>query len=263
MTMEWNYGLVKGINLHVKGKVLEQDALRQTQTAEALLDRLKQLPGQILADEVGMGKTFVALSVAVSVALQDEGKRPVVIMIPPALVSKWPKDLTVFRENCLRPEESNKIRYGIANSTVEFMKLLDDPVDRRCNIIFLTQGALHRTMGDQYVKLALIQRALHRRRDIDRLKNSLNRFGAQLLRMQFVERRGGEFIQTLLDADPLRWKSNLVRMGVLEATDDDPIPAEIIKVIYSMDRTHFESLFNTLVEKMPQRESAYISENLH
>lgn len=262
MTMEWKYGLLQEINLHVEGKVLEQDALRQVQTAKELLRRLEQLPGQILADEVGMGKTFVALSVAVSVALQDREKRPVVIMIPPGLAGKWPKDLTVFKENCLRSDGKELIRYGTAKSTVEFLKLLDDPIEHRCNIIFLTQGALHRALGDQFVKLAVIQRALYHRRNIDLLKRSLNRFGAQLLRMQFAERKAVDFVQALLESDPCRWKSMLVKMGILEASDDDPVPAEIIEVLYSMDRVHFEILFNTLQERMPQRDSAYISDNL-
>ena len=262
MNSEWTYGLLKHINLHVSGKVLEEDARRQTRTAEELLLRLKNLPGQILADEVGMGKTFVALSVAVSVALQDSEKRPVVIMIPPALVNKWPKDLSVFRENCLPPNNREQVRSGLASTAVEFLKLLDDPVDRRCNILFLTQGALHRSLSDQYVKLALIQRALHRRWNIDELKKSLNRFGAELLRMQFVERTAGEFIQSLLESEPKHWKSILVKRGVLEHTVDDPVPEGIVQVLYTMDSGHFDRLFQALSTEMPQRESTHLSEHL-
>lgn len=260
--MEWKYDLLSGIDLHVKGKVLEHDASRQTQTAKELLCRLQNLPGQILADEVGMGKTFVALSAAASVALQDPEKRPVVIMIPPGLIHKWPKDLTIFKENCLKSEDKENLRYGVAQTPVEFLKLLDDPIERRSRIIFLSQGALHRSMGDQYVKLALIQRALYRRRNIDLLKKSLNRFGAELLRMQAVERRGGEFILTLLETEPQRWKDRLVKTGALEPAGDDPVPAAIMEILYALDTAHFDSLFQALNDKMPQRESANISENL-
>ncbi len=41
---------------------------RQERTAQEILRRLEHQPGVILADEVGMGKTFVALGVAASVA---------------------------------------------------------------------------------------------------------------------------------------------------------------------------------------------------
>ncbi len=261
--MAWNYNLIPDINLHVKGKVQEQDAQRQARTAQELLTRLTNLPGQILADEVGMGKTFVALSVAVSVALQDKKKRPVVIMIPPALDRKWPKDFTVFKENCMDHQRGQRLRCEIAGSVVDFLKLLDDPEDRRNNIIFLKQGAFHRTMRDPLVKLVLIQRALHRRWNIQELKQKLNRFGAQLLRMHLVEKKAGEFILTLLDTDPLLWKSKLVRLGAMEQADDDPVPAHVIDTLYKMDRQEFDRVFELLDQQLPQRETATLSEKLN
>lgn len=89
------------INLHVEGRISSEDACRQTNTAVEILRRLRTQPGLILADEVGMGKTFVALAVAVSVALNDHQRRQVVVMVPPSLKEKWPRDLEVFRERCL------------------------------------------------------------------------------------------------------------------------------------------------------------------
>ena len=129
--MSWKYRFLPAINLYVKDRIQEADADRQRSTAESLLLRLETMPGQILADEVGMGKTFVALAVAVSVALQDKAQRPVVIMIPPGLKEKWPKDLGVFLERCLDEKSRAQVRWGIAGSNVEFLKLLDDdPVHR-------------------------------------------------------------------------------------------------------------------------------------
>ena len=60
------------INLYVKDRISEPDARRQMKTAKVIIDRLKKQPGLILADEVGMGKTFVALAVAASVHLFDK-----------------------------------------------------------------------------------------------------------------------------------------------------------------------------------------------
>jgi len=65
------YPLNRKIDLHVEGRISAEDAARQERTAREILARLTRQPGVILADEVGMGKTFVALAVAVSVALED------------------------------------------------------------------------------------------------------------------------------------------------------------------------------------------------
>ena len=91
------YPFYKPIDLFVKNHISEEDARRQERTASEILARLKDQPGVVLADEVGMGKTFVALAVAVSVALANHGRRPVVIMVPPTLQEKWPRDFDLFR----------------------------------------------------------------------------------------------------------------------------------------------------------------------
>lgn len=260
--MGWNYSYENKIDLFVKGRILEPESKRQQQTAIALLRRLEFWPGQILADEVGMGKTFVALSVAVSVALHDKKKRPVVIMIPPILRSKWPKDLDVFKEKCLPKEISSQIRYSVAESTVDFLKLLDDNDDIKSNIIFLTHGAFNRSLGDNYVKLAMIQRALHKRRDTEQLRLSLANFGSQLLRFQRKEDRYGNFIDSLMNVDPTRWKQILEKRGLLSEEDDDPVPHDLAEVLYEVETENFESLYWFLKEKMPKRQSPNLNENL-
>ena len=259
--MSWRYTLDKNINLFVKGRILEEDAVRQQKTAAALLSRLEYFPGQILADEVGMGKTFVALSVAVSIALQNKRKRPVVVMIPPILKSKWPKDLEVFKEKCLPPEMSKIIRGAIADSTVSFLKLLDDPIETRNNIIFLTHGAFHRTMSDGFVKLAIVQRSLHRKKNIDQLRNSLERFGAQLFRLQVSTKYNQDVISTLLNIDPSRWKQYLVNNNMWPEQGDDPVPDDLIRVLYSLDSGNFKGLYN-VIQDLPLRYSSNLNSNI-
>ena len=74
-----------------------------------------------------MGKTFVALAVAASVALRDRRRLPVVVMVPPSLKDKWPKDFQLFRERCIVSESSKKyLRYAVADNAIEFLKKLDD-----------------------------------------------------------------------------------------------------------------------------------------
>jgi len=135
-----------------------EDADRQERAAAEILSRLHRQPGVVLADEVGMGKTFVAMAVAVSILLERGEDGPVVVMYPPNLREKWPKDWDIFKSKCLPEPVSGRLRAASANSGIEFLKLLDDPADRRAHVIFLAHGALHRAIGDGFAKLAVIKR---------------------------------------------------------------------------------------------------------
>ncbi len=99
-----------------------RDALRQSATVDALLDRFfderpdRRWEIQILADEVGMGKTFVGLGMAYSIleamkqgtAVDDlRGCYQKVLIITPnnsALFSKWRREVGEFVKRCVRPE---------------------------------------------------------------------------------------------------------------------------------------------------------------
>lgn len=87
--------LVLGTRLNKRVPVTDQ--LRQRVEVLEILHRLNTQPGVILADEVGMGKTFVALAVAYSVAIRSP-RGPVIVMVPPNLVDKWEQDLKTFCE---------------------------------------------------------------------------------------------------------------------------------------------------------------------
>ena len=73
-------------------RVSRDDSRRQESAAGEILKRLDRQPGVVLADEVGMGKTFVAMAVAASVILDRPAAGPVVVMVPSSLKYKWPKD---------------------------------------------------------------------------------------------------------------------------------------------------------------------------
>jgi len=141
--LSYSYPFHDSVNLHVENRISESDARRQTATAKAILERLEHRPGLILADEVGMGKTFIALAVATSVVLGDSQKRSVIVMVPPSLKEKWPKDFKLFKEKCIK-HDNVKIRLtaDIAGDAIQFLKLLDDPPAARKSIIFLTHGAM-------------------------------------------------------------------------------------------------------------------------
>src|SRR5438874_5014353 len=94
-------------------------------TAAEILKRFDDQPGVILADEVGMGKTFVALAVAVSVIEATERAKPVVVMVPSSVGGKWPLEWKKMASSlgsgpAIRATETS------VSTAAEFLKLLDD-----------------------------------------------------------------------------------------------------------------------------------------
>lgn len=244
-------------------RIEKPDAARQEQTAREILRRLSNQPGLVLADEVGMGKTFVALAVATSVALSDSKHRSVVVMVPPSLKEKWPQDFAVFHERCLPADIARRVRAESADSAVEFLKLLYDTEERRKSIVFLTHGAMHRELSDGWVKLAMIQRALHRRHHTRKLRRALSRCAGPLLRLK-KERISEEIWERLLDAPPNSWLKILQRHGIDPEgdrdpeTDDDPVPCAVVDVLRDFDATR---IYDALQE-IPQRQSPSYDERV-
>ncbi len=103
---------------------VEYDRARQEQTPNAILQRFLARAGAkrreltILADEVGLGKTYVALAVAVSLldAIRNgetpDGlphNKPVVLVLTPpndALFNKWMREAEAFKTDCARTDRA-------------------------------------------------------------------------------------------------------------------------------------------------------------
>jgi len=261
--MSYNYPIHPSITLHVADRISQQDADRQRRTASEILSRLKEQPGVILADEVGMGKTFVALATAVSIYLKD--KKPVVIMIPANLINKWPNDFRLFRDNCVTdPSLRVNLRSGIAKRPEELLKMLDDDEDRRCAVIFLTHGALTRSMSDGWIKLAIIQHALYRRWDTKDLYNSLSKYAGALFELLSVENRNRsvDIWGLLLNAGPEKWKKILIKNGFFEKGEDDPVSSLFTNELYKFKGPELEALYQSLRELLPKRDSPNIKSRL-
>jgi len=240
--MAKQYPWCEAIDLFVAERIGRADAMRQERTAREILHRFERQPGIVLADEVGMGKTFVALAVAVSVALSDRERRPVVVMVPAALKEKWPKDYAVFREHCLPDAVGARLRIATAERPVEFLKLLDDPLARRCSLIFVTHGAMSRALFDKWTKLAIIYRAVKGRWCGDRLRRRLARFLPKLLRMESASRDWPEALWfELLKNNPGTWLRRLQRYRIdpeghgAREEADDPVPKAILDVLGKLD----------------------------
>jgi ERCC4-related helicase len=247
------YPFCADICLHVKKRIAEEDAVRQERTAREILERLMTQPGVILADEVGMGKTFVALAVAVSVALANRGKRPVVVMVPSSLKEKWPADFALFREKCLPDQLRQRVQGDQADRAVEFLKLLDDPPGRRKSVVFLTHGAMSGSLNDQWVMLALVWQSLYRRRNTDDLRNALCRVLGDLLQMKWAENRTEDLWARLLAKHPSEWLK--VVREVVEIVDD-PIPEAVWRVLPELNT---DSVYDALY-RIPFRHSKNFSD---
>lgn len=252
-------------------RVSREDARRQEVTAREILQRLAKQPGVVLADEVGMGKTFVALGVAASVALSDNQRRPVVVMVPPSLREKWPRDFDVFSRECLPLDLAERLKPASADTGIEFLKLLDDRAKRRKSIIFLTHGAMHTGLGrgiaGAWAKLALIKRAVYRRKNVGWLRRLLHRRLGDLLEMKFVHRRHQEVWEDLLAAPYDQWLTVCHKHGIdpegddCAETDDDPVPETMAQALDRFDTARLEGVFDAL-HQIPIRESANYADRL-
>jgi len=117
-----------------------RDGIRQTETVENLLQRFfhpnatRRVEIQILADEVGMGKTFVALGAAYSVLSHlkqlkiepdlDGCYKRVLVLTPNnhALFKKWGREVLEFTKRCVAPEHQD----GELNFAPQLIERIDD-----------------------------------------------------------------------------------------------------------------------------------------
>lgn len=266
--MAYEHQLPLSLNLHMKGRIAAADAKRQTKTAKEILIRLQQQPGLILADEVGMGKTFVALAVASAIAAKEkrrpvDRRRPVVVMVPRSVRDKWFRDIKSFNGHCL--ESPDRLMACSADNGVEFLKRLDEAEHGICSVIVLTHGAMSTRLGDSWVKLALIWRALRFKKNIGALRVAVEKFGPKLLRLEWAEKRSPGVLAELLNTHPSNWSMCLAKRGLDPENDNDtstdrpPVPKAILEVINDLDTN---DLFDQLNNLLPRRISVNIEGNL-
>lgn len=245
-------------------RVPRADGERQAATAMEILRRFGRQPGVILADEVGMGKTFVAMAVAAATIVEHRDKGPVVVMVPPSLREKWPKDWAVFCEKCLSQKVREGMRFAEADSGMSFLRLIDDNPEERANIIFLVHGALHRALDDGFAKLAVIKRAFKGRSSLSAQRANFDRFAGRLLRMSGkVDRLAPELLGTLLEHPYDAWLRIIHRAHeeLRHQITDDPVPRHFAEALDNLDQGQVEALVEAL-RPLPQKESAYVDERL-
>jgi len=132
------------------------DIERQTSTAKALLKRLETRPVQLLADEVGMGKTYVALAVAGALRSAGKSARVAVLVPNQELARKWQREVRSFMESCV---VDPKLR--LHSPTGDGTFVIDDPAAlhstapaRQLAIIrYGPQGLASKQLQDQDLRL--------------------------------------------------------------------------------------------------------------
>ena len=221
-----------------------------------------------------MGKTFVALAVACSVAIRSP-RGPVVVMVPANLIDKWEQDLSTFCELYLdnrhpvRREGATTralkdpaaLRFGVARDSIALMKLLDDRPRERCHLILLAQGAMARRQTDKWTRLALIAEALRRHargkaRRLIQVKRQIHRFLGELLWALGEERAhewGEDLWQELIRTSPEVWRdiyNDAVRREDRRLADD-PVPKSVVRAL-GRRRVDLKPLAKAL-EDMPVR----------
>lgn len=232
MPVEWAFAedIVRlgGVGEH---KIPVGDGERQQETARCILRDFATQPGLILADEVGMGKTYVALAVVASVVRATRGSgRPVVVMMPPGLAHKWPREWEQFKAVCCaRPDALAWVRDVYVHTPTDFFKVLDDPRERRPHIVWMTAGCFGRGLSDPWTKLALVRLARSRTKMDDETKKKLYKWATTLIRLKRKRGLTPEIVERLLMSDPSRWHRLLVREDILSEEDGDPVPQHLLQ----------------------------------
>lgn len=272
--------LVLGSKQNEHVPAADQD--RQKRETIEILKRLRVQPGVVLADEVGMGKTFVALAVGYCVGLQSK-RGPVVVMAPPNLIDKWENDLKTFCElyvdghkpvdrNQGTPKElraTNAFRYGVARTSVDFLKLLDDPARTRCHMVFLAQGSMARRQSDKWVRLALVRETFRRhargKSPLVRVRKAAHKFMAELLQALGEQSASGwkeDLWNDLLAKDPREWREiyNANVGNSKRQLTDDPVPEAVLKAL-ERGKLDLHPLAKSL-EQMPLRASENLTSRI-
>src|SRR6202042_1996212 len=96
------------------------------------------------------------------------------------LHEKWPRDFDVFKDHAIKRPVETTLRAVQATSALDFFRLIDNEASNRPHIIFLKHGAFHVQNIDQWVRLALIKRAILGMH-LGEKRSALPRFAAGLL----------------------------------------------------------------------------------
>ncbi|MGW4580350.1 DEAD/DEAH box helicase [Rhodococcus aetherivorans] len=231
---------------------------RQRRTAEDILRRLQTQEGVILADQVGMGKTYVALAVAVTEILRKNTSQQVVAFVPARVAQKWVDEWKKFREALLEPS-ARKIRCVDApiRSGEDFLRLLDDPAYRRKHLVVVTHGALTTSLKDRFIQLALLSYAVRNRRGASDVRARIARWSEQSHGLIPDTRFTPERVARLLSTPTSTWQKEWLDLTG-EDLGDDPVPHALDDVSSELD---LDAVWE-VVRELPARRSLGLKKRL-
>lgn len=235
----------------------EQDWARQRRTANDILCRLKTMEGVILADQVGMGKTYVALAVAASQILSTRELGRAVIFVPAAVADKWVREWRKFSESLLEPGTGIRCVDKPIRSGEEFLKKLDDRKEDREHILVVTHTALTATLKDTFIQLALLHYATRYVRDGDKLRDRIAKWSDGLRGLIRNAQFTPELVSELLKTPPSKWHARWLRLTG-EALLDNPVPQTLERAARNLPLQELRSA----IDKLPIRLSADIQRRL-
>jgi hypothetical protein len=235
----------------------DADWSRQRHTALDILQRLKTQEGVILADQVGMGKTYVALAVAVSQILSTDEPGQVVIFVPAAVADKWVREWRKFSETLLAPGTGIRCVDQPVRSGEALLKQLDDAPETRAHVVVVTHTALTAMLKDTFIQLALLHYATRYQRDGADLRKRIAKWSTGLDGLfrdrEFTTRR----VEKLLDTHPSKWRDMWTRLGGA-ALSDDPVPAALEDTVRNLDL----GALRAVIDALPIRSSESIRDRL-
>lgn len=235
----------------------EEDWARQRQTAADILRRLHTMEGVILADQVGMGKTYVALAVVVSQILSTPELGRVVIFVPASVADKWVREWRKFSESLLAPGTGIRCVDKPIRSGEEFLKKLDDKAHAREHILVVTHTALTATLKDTFIQLALLHFATRYGRDGSDLRDRIAKWSDGLRGLIRNSQFTTERVRELLATPPSKWHACWLRLTG-EELPDDPVPEALERAARNLNLQELR----TALDNLPIRSSADIQRRL-
>lgn len=231
---------------------------RQRRTATDILRRLEGgQEGVILADQVGMGKTYVALAVAATFVLRQRKKDQVVIFVPARVAEKWVEEWGKFSESLM--EEGHGIRCvdSPIRSGEEFLRVLDDPPSLRKHLVVVTHTALTSSMKDSFIQLALMWYASRNRRRANAGRERIARWSEGQGGLLRDRRFTTEIVASLLKTSPDTWRQEWLHLTGQDLRDD-PVPKQLNEVI---GQIRLDDVW-AIVSELPHRFSSNIDSRL-
>ncbi|WP_309969467.1 helicase-related protein [Aeromicrobium panaciterrae] len=238
-------------------KGFEDDWKRQRRTARDILNRLDEQEGVILADQVGMGKTYVALAVAVSKILEKKKQQQVVVLVPPAVAQKWVDDWAKFSGALLDPDVEIRCVAEPIRSGEGLLAALDDPQETRSHLLVVTHTALTASLKDSFIQLALLQAATKGRPGVQAQRDRIAKWCVRRDGLLRDSRLTTDRVSLLLAHSAAEWRqvwSDITGQDL----PDDPVPLAVQEALSGLDLSDLRAV----IDDLPIRRSAGITYKL-